>query len=169
MIMSEEGVVVRTPVEGISELGRSTQGVRVMNVAEDDRVTAVAIAAHGKKKRAANADGAEELDESSIDEMEEYPSSVIRKQKGKPLRKGVAFLLHGHVAVQQRGVWRCEERKEGKRHARTGNMIRLGDSQYPPCFPIRLIPDASFKILERIAASSETNQGDMGLSDSMAA
>ena len=71
MIMSEEGVVVRTPVEGISELGRSTQGVRVMNVAEDDRVTAVAIAAHGKKKCAANADGAEELDESSIDEMEE--------------------------------------------------------------------------------------------------
>ena len=71
MIMSEEGVVVRTPVEGISELGRSTQGVRVMNVAENDRVTAVAIAAHGKKKRAANADGAEELDESSIDEMEE--------------------------------------------------------------------------------------------------
>ena len=42
-----------------------------MNVAENDRVTAVAIAAHGKKKRAANADGAEELDESSIDEMEE--------------------------------------------------------------------------------------------------
>ena len=71
MIMSEEGVVVRTSVEGISELGRSTQGVRVMNVAENDRVTAVAIAAHGKKKRAANADGAEELDESSIDEMEE--------------------------------------------------------------------------------------------------
>ncbi|WP_296128136.1 DNA gyrase subunit A [uncultured Senegalimassilia sp.] len=71
MIMSEEGVVVRTPVEGISELGRSTQGVRVMNVAEDDRVTAVAIAAHGKKKRAANDDGAEEFDESSIDEMEE--------------------------------------------------------------------------------------------------
>ena len=29
----------------------------VMNVAEDDRVTAVAIAAHGKKKCAANADG----------------------------------------------------------------------------------------------------------------
>ena len=27
MIMSEEGVCVRTPVSGISELGRSTQGV----------------------------------------------------------------------------------------------------------------------------------------------
>ena len=34
-------------------------------------MTAVAIAAHGKKKRAANADGTEDLDESSIDEMEE--------------------------------------------------------------------------------------------------
>lgn len=51
MIISEEGVVVRTPVSGISQLGRSTQGVHVMNVAENDRVTAVAIASSGKKKR----------------------------------------------------------------------------------------------------------------------
>ncbi len=43
MIISEEGVIVRTPVEGISELGRSTQGVRVMNIADGDKVTAVAI------------------------------------------------------------------------------------------------------------------------------
>ena len=57
MIMSEEGVCVRTPVSGISELGRSTQGVRVMNVADNDRVTAVAIASSGKKKRAKSADG----------------------------------------------------------------------------------------------------------------
>lgn len=44
IIISEEGVVVRTPVKGISELGRSTQGVRVMNVAKKDKVTAVGIA-----------------------------------------------------------------------------------------------------------------------------
>ncbi len=50
MIISEEGVVVRTPVKGISELGRSTQGVRVMKVADNDRVTAVAIASNGKKR-----------------------------------------------------------------------------------------------------------------------
>jgi len=43
MIISEEGVVVRTPAKGISRLGRSTQGVRVMNVAAKDKVTAVAI------------------------------------------------------------------------------------------------------------------------------
>ncbi len=43
MIISEEGVIVRTSVKGISELGRSTQGVHVMNIADGDRVTAVAV------------------------------------------------------------------------------------------------------------------------------
>ena len=65
MIISEEGVVVRTPVSGISELGRSTQGVRVMNVADKDRVTAVAISSTGKKKRdqKVEGDGADDIDE----------------------------------------------------------------------------------------------------------
>ena len=58
MIVSEDGVIVRTPVKGISELGRSTQGVKVMNVADKDKVCAVAIASTGKKKakKAASAD-----------------------------------------------------------------------------------------------------------------
>ena len=67
MIISEEGVVVRTPVSGISELGRSTQGVRVMNVADKDRVTAVAISSTGKKKRDQEAEG-DDVDD--IDEIE---------------------------------------------------------------------------------------------------
>lgn len=74
MIMSEDGVVVRTPVSGISELGRSTQGVRVMNVAEKDRVTAVAISNRGKKKRAKAGDAESNdgtLTEADIDETEE--------------------------------------------------------------------------------------------------
>ena len=67
MIISEEGVVVRTPVSGISELGRSTQGVRVMNVADKDRVTAVAISSTGKKKRDQKAEG-DDVDD--VDEIE---------------------------------------------------------------------------------------------------
>ncbi|WP_256368276.1 DNA gyrase subunit A [Adlercreutzia sp. ZJ473] len=59
MIISEEGVVVRTPVKGISELGRSTQGVCVMKIQGKDRVTAVAISSTGGKKRVAK-DGAGE-------------------------------------------------------------------------------------------------------------
>lgn len=52
MIITEEGVVVRTAVSGVSELGRSTQGVHVMNVANKDKVTAVAIATSNEKKTA---------------------------------------------------------------------------------------------------------------------
>ncbi|MEE0846072.1 MAG: DNA gyrase subunit A [Eggerthellaceae bacterium] len=74
MIISEDGVVVRTPVSGISELGRATQGVRVMNVADEDRVTAVAISNRAKKSTVTaddveSADGT--LSEADIDEMEE--------------------------------------------------------------------------------------------------
>ncbi|RDB58776.1 DNA gyrase subunit A [Gordonibacter sp. 28C] len=69
MIMSEEGVVVRTPVLGISELGRSTQGVCVMKVADKDRVTAVAISSRGKKKRSGDKSGTD--DESQIDLLED--------------------------------------------------------------------------------------------------
>lgn len=50
MIITEEGVVVRTAVSGVSELGRSTQGVHVMNVANKDKVSAVAIATSHEKK-----------------------------------------------------------------------------------------------------------------------
>lgn len=71
MIVSEEGVVVRTPVSGISELGRSTQGVRVMNVADEDKVVAVAISSHGKKKKDAAAGSNDEISDDDIDTDEE--------------------------------------------------------------------------------------------------
>ncbi len=66
MIITEEGVVVRTAVSGVSELGRSTQGVHVMNVANKDKVSAVAIAtSHEKKshKTSANKDQMNLLDQ----------------------------------------------------------------------------------------------------------
>lgn len=51
MIITEEGVVVRTPVEGVSQLGRSTQGVHIMNVADKDKVTAVAVTEGDSSKK----------------------------------------------------------------------------------------------------------------------
>lgn len=69
MIISEEGVVVRTSASGISQLGRSTQGVRVMNVAEDDRVTAVGLVKAGVKKKKAKANGYADQTE-ALDEEE---------------------------------------------------------------------------------------------------
>ncbi|MBS6386182.1 MAG: DNA gyrase subunit A [Atopobium sp.] len=50
MIMSEEGVVIRVKAGDISKLGRSTQGVKVMNLSGTDVVSAVArMVAHKKK------------------------------------------------------------------------------------------------------------------------
>jgi DNA gyrase subunit A len=53
MIMSEEGVMIRVNVADISQTGRATQGVKVMNVADNDRVCAVARVATSKKKKKA--------------------------------------------------------------------------------------------------------------------
>ena len=57
MLISEEGVVIRVRANDISQLGRSTQGVKVMNVAGSDRVSAIARVAvkQAKKKAAAEA------------------------------------------------------------------------------------------------------------------
>lgn len=52
MVVSEAGVVIRVKATDISRLGRSTQGVKVMNLAEDDRVSAVARMVVRKKKAA---------------------------------------------------------------------------------------------------------------------
>lgn len=67
MIITNEGVVVRTPVAGISQLGRSTQGVHVMNVAAKDKVTAVAISTTQDKGSLKKDDSADENQASLLD------------------------------------------------------------------------------------------------------
>lgn len=53
MLISEEGVVIRVRAEDISKLGRSTQGVKVMNVGPADRVSAIARVSSKKRRKAA--------------------------------------------------------------------------------------------------------------------
>ncbi|MEO7198239.1 MAG: DNA gyrase subunit A [Solirubrobacterales bacterium] len=43
LFISVNGMVQRTSVRGISTMGRATQGVKVMNIADEDRVSAVAL------------------------------------------------------------------------------------------------------------------------------
>ncbi|MDR0459610.1 MAG: DNA gyrase subunit A [Coriobacteriales bacterium] len=68
MIVSEEGVVIRVKATDVSQQGRATQGVKVMNVSDTDRVCAVARVI-GTKKMANT--GALETAESDFDESEE--------------------------------------------------------------------------------------------------
>lgn len=68
MIITEEGVVVRTPVSGVSQLGRSTQGVHVMNVAGKDKVSAVATSTTTEKKSSKTAPATHKDQTSLLDE-----------------------------------------------------------------------------------------------------
>jgi DNA gyrase subunit A len=45
VFISQNGMVQRTSVRGISRYGRASQGVRVMNIRDDDQVSAVALVA----------------------------------------------------------------------------------------------------------------------------
>jgi len=43
VVVSQEGIIIRVPVNGIPRTGRATQGVKVMRVQENDSVSAVAL------------------------------------------------------------------------------------------------------------------------------
>ena len=52
LFISQNGMVQRTSVSGISQMGRSTQGVKVMNIKDDDRVSAVALVVESEDAQA---------------------------------------------------------------------------------------------------------------------
>jgi len=79
MLISDEGVVIRVKAEDISQLGRSTQGVKVMNVHENDRVSAIARVSGKKKKRPAAVEGQQTLiaqDESRVPGMSDREAAA---------------------------------------------------------------------------------------------
>jgi DNA gyrase subunit A len=56
MLISHDGTVIRTAADGISRMGRATQGVRLMNLREGDRVSAIARVTEPQGAPAASAD-----------------------------------------------------------------------------------------------------------------
>jgi DNA gyrase subunit A len=53
VFVSQNGMVQRTSVRGINRYGRASQGVRVMNLREDDQVSAVALVVESEAETAA--------------------------------------------------------------------------------------------------------------------
>jgi DNA gyrase subunit A len=62
VFISREGMVQRTSVRGINRYGRASQGVRVMNLREDDVVSAVALVAETEADTAAKVVGDEPVE-----------------------------------------------------------------------------------------------------------
>jgi DNA gyrase subunit A len=68
LFISQNGMVQRTGVGGISQMGRSTQGVKVMNIKDDDRVSAVALAAESDDESPVSDENPDQIEiESSTD------------------------------------------------------------------------------------------------------
>ena len=59
LVVSDDGVIIRMEAAGISELGRATQGVRIMRLSEGARVISVALTDRAESEDAATAGEAE--------------------------------------------------------------------------------------------------------------
>ena len=89
MLISEEGVVIRVKAEDVSKLGRSTQGVKVMNVSETDRVSALARVTGGNRKKAAKVaegqgmlpvEGERTVTEPTVDDLEAEAEALAAEE-----------------------------------------------------------------------------------------
>lgn len=69
MIITSDGVIIRTAVDEISKFGRTTQGVRVMRLADDVKVVSITTT-----------DKEEENDEINDDETEENPQEITTEE-----------------------------------------------------------------------------------------
>ena len=78
VFISQNGMVQRTSVRGINRYGRSSQGVRVMNLREDDTVSAVALVVESEPGAAAADAGPVSIDASgAADELALEGDGVI--------------------------------------------------------------------------------------------
>ncbi len=85
LFISQNGMVQRTSVSGISEMGRPTQGVKVMNIKDDDVVSAVALVVDsGESPPAADTPPQDELppagDEVRRRRRPRSPTSALRRE-----------------------------------------------------------------------------------------
>ena len=105
VFISQNGMVQRTSVRGINRYGRASQGVRVMNIRDDDQVSAVALVVESEASTAAAV--AEEIDAAHRPRPGGRPDAVAagagrNSSSGRSARpiSGVKWDLNG----QQRGL-----------------------------------------------------------------
>ena len=87
LFISQNGMVQRTQAGGISQMGRATQGVRVMNMKDDDRVSAVALVVESGASVADDAAAAEEAGNGSSRRAPTRAPRTARRElaAGRPL------------------------------------------------------------------------------------
>ena len=76
ILITASGNLMRMPLRELREIGRATQGVRLIRVAEDDKVVAVARVVSEQEEREAGGEEPEPADGTSETEGPESPSSA---------------------------------------------------------------------------------------------
>ena len=59
MIINKSGIVIRMAVEDLRVMGRATQGVRLINIKDDDSIAAVAKVVHEEESEDDTENGTE--------------------------------------------------------------------------------------------------------------
>jgi DNA gyrase subunit A len=85
LVISQDGIVLRTRMEGISIQGRPTQGVSVIGLAPGDAVASVAVIEMGQQQGAATAEGPQPSTPPAAEEEEKPPKPAAKaKAAAKP-------------------------------------------------------------------------------------
>jgi len=83
MIMTANGIIIRTGLEGIREIGRNTQGVRLIKLEENDKVVAVERVVKEEKEESAEPAGQQDQQQQQQEEetvVEEPPIQDEQQQ-----------------------------------------------------------------------------------------
>jgi DNA gyrase subunit A len=76
MIITDRGQTIRTPIEGIRETGRNAQGVKLMSIADDERVVAIEPIGESRDGAAIEGEAEAEAEEAGEDNSPEATGSV---------------------------------------------------------------------------------------------
>lgn len=83
MLISRNGIIIRTPVKGISVIGRATQGVRVMRLEEDDSLVSATIVEPDEQSR----DASSAQPSQGPDKDESPPGDMVDDEEDDPVPK----------------------------------------------------------------------------------
>ena len=110
VFISQNGMVQRTSVRGISRYGRASQGVRVMNIRDDDQVSAVALVVESDAATAATVADDEPPPWSATSRLWSATSQTVRAERVSALRYPADYqrkeVVRACLTVYA-GPWRC--------------------------------------------------------------
>ncbi len=78
IIISQKGLIIRTPVKGISEIGRATQGVRIMKLDEEDKIVSAEIVKEDQNSTGENGES-DSVQASTL--LTHVSTAVVQEQK----------------------------------------------------------------------------------------